>query len=96
MSAQVFITGLGMVTSLGADVETSWRRALAGESGIAPIESFDAKTLPIAGAGEVSGGGALRHQGEAARRIRGRGRAPGAVCARCRAERGGGRRNAAR
>ena len=54
MSAQVFITGLGMVTSLGADVETSWRRALAGESGIAPIVSFDAKALPIAGAGEVS------------------------------------------
>ena len=54
MSAQVFITGLGMVTSLGADVETSWKKALAGESGIAPIASFDAKALPIAGAGEVS------------------------------------------
>ena len=54
MSAQVFITGLGMVTSLGADVETCWRRALAGESGLAPITSFDAKALPVAGAGEVS------------------------------------------
>ena len=53
MSAQVFITGLGMVTSLGADVETCWRRALAGESGLAPITSFDAKALPVAGAGEV-------------------------------------------
>ena len=54
MSTQVFITGLGMVTSLGADVETCWRRALAGESGLAPIASFDAKALPIAGAGEVT------------------------------------------
>ena len=54
MSAQVFITGLGMVTSLGADVETCWRRALAGDSGLAPITSFDAKALPVAGAGEVS------------------------------------------
>ncbi|MDE0332091.1 MAG: beta-ketoacyl-[acyl-carrier-protein] synthase family protein, partial [Nitrospinae bacterium] len=54
MSVQVFITGLGIVTSLGADVETCWRRALDGESGLSPIESFDAKQLPIAGAGEVS------------------------------------------
>ncbi len=54
MSAQVFITGLGMVTSLGADVETCWQRALAGESGLSPITSFDAKELPVAGAGEVS------------------------------------------
>ncbi len=53
MSAQAFVTGLGMVTSLGADVETSWRRALAGESGLAPIRSFDARALPVAGAGEV-------------------------------------------
>ena len=30
MSAQVFITGLGMVTSLGADVETSWRKRAGG------------------------------------------------------------------
>lgn len=48
------VTGLGMVTSLGADVETCWRRALAGESGLAPIASFDARALPIACAGEVS------------------------------------------
>ena len=27
--------------------------ALAGESGLAPITSFDAKALPVAGAGEV-------------------------------------------
>ncbi len=54
MSTQVFITGLGMVTSLGAGVEVCWQRALAGESGLSPIDSFDANTLPIAGAGEVS------------------------------------------
>lgn len=54
MSTDVCITGMGMVTSLGADLETSWKRALAGESGIRPVSSFDAETLPIAGAGEVS------------------------------------------
>ncbi len=53
MPNDVCITGMGMVTSLGADLETSWERALAGESGVRPIASFETKTLPIAGAGEV-------------------------------------------
>jgi 3-oxoacyl-[acyl-carrier-protein] synthase II len=37
----VVITGLGMVSPLGNDVETSWQRLLAGESGAAEIEAFD-------------------------------------------------------
>jgi len=56
VSRDVWVTGMGMVTSLGADLETSWRRALAGESGLVPIRSFDASALPVAGAGEVSPG----------------------------------------
>ncbi len=35
------ITGLGMVSPLGNDVQTSWSRLLAGESGAAEITSFD-------------------------------------------------------
>ncbi|MDA1000730.1 MAG: beta-ketoacyl-[acyl-carrier-protein] synthase family protein [bacterium] len=54
MPKDVVITGMGMVTGLGADLEEIWRKALAGESGLRPIESFDAKEMPIAGAGEVS------------------------------------------
>jgi len=53
MSREVLITGMGMVTALGADVEDSWRRALAGDSGIRGISSFKADVMPVAGAGEV-------------------------------------------
>ena len=35
------ITGLGMVSPLGNDVQTSWSRLLAGESGAAEITAFD-------------------------------------------------------
>ena len=38
---RVVITGLGMVSPLGNDVETSWSRLLAGESGAAEITAFD-------------------------------------------------------
>jgi len=35
------VTGLGLVTPVGADVETSWRNIVAGVSGVALIRSFD-------------------------------------------------------
>ncbi len=54
--SEVLITGMGMVTALGADLETAWSRALAGESGVRPVSSFEAGGLPIAGAGEVPAG----------------------------------------
>jgi len=37
----VAITGLGMVSPLGNDAETSWRALLDGQSGAREIESFD-------------------------------------------------------
>ncbi|MGQ3675270.1 beta-ketoacyl-ACP synthase II [Xanthobacter sp. TB0139] len=42
---RVVVTGLGMVTPLGCGVETSWRRLLAGESGVKSITSFDVSDL---------------------------------------------------
>jgi 3-oxoacyl-[acyl-carrier-protein] synthase II len=39
---RVVVTGLGLVTPLGADVETSWRNLIAGKSGAGPITKFDA------------------------------------------------------
>jgi 3-oxoacyl-[acyl-carrier-protein] synthase II len=38
---RVVITGLGVVSPLGNDVETTWHGILAGESGAGPITQFD-------------------------------------------------------
>ena len=38
---RVVVTGLGLVTPLGADVETTWKNILAGRSGAGPITHFD-------------------------------------------------------
>lgn len=50
---RIVITGMGALTPLGHSVEESWEKALAGESGIAPITQFDASDLPCTIAGEV-------------------------------------------
>lgn len=52
---RVVVTGLGLLTCLGHDVETTWSALLAGKSGIAPISSFDATGYPATFAGEVRG-----------------------------------------
>jgi 3-oxoacyl-[acyl-carrier-protein] synthase II len=38
---RVVVTGLGVVTSLGHDVESTWRNIVDGRSGISTIDSFD-------------------------------------------------------
>ncbi len=55
MLHRVVITGLGWVTPMGHDVESVWRRLLAGESGIAPTTLFDAATFPTTISAEVKG-----------------------------------------
>ncbi|UUR09138.1 beta-ketoacyl-ACP synthase II [Sphingomonas glaciei] len=39
---RVVVTGLGLVTPLGCDVETAWKNILASKSGAGPITRFDA------------------------------------------------------
>jgi 3-oxoacyl-[acyl-carrier-protein] synthase II len=53
MARRVVITGMGWVTPLGAGLEPVWKRLLAGESGIAAITIFDARTYPSQFAAEV-------------------------------------------
>jgi 3-oxoacyl-[acyl-carrier-protein] synthase II len=44
---RVVVTGIGMVSALGNDAETSWRRLIAGESGAATITQFDHDGYPV-------------------------------------------------
>jgi 3-oxoacyl-[acyl-carrier-protein] synthase II len=50
---RVVITGIGAVTPLGNDAETSWQRLLAGESGAGPITQFDSTDYYVHFACEV-------------------------------------------
>lgn len=42
---RIVITGMGMLTSLGHDVESTWQSIIAGKSGVAKIDHFDASDL---------------------------------------------------
>ena len=50
---RVVITGMGLITALGNDVETNWARMLEGRSGIRRIEAFDPSRVASQIAGEV-------------------------------------------
>jgi 3-oxoacyl-[acyl-carrier-protein] synthase II len=53
---RVVVTGLGMVTALGPDVDTTWSNMLAGKSGAGQITRFDASDLSTRVAFEVKDG----------------------------------------
>jgi 3-oxoacyl-[acyl-carrier-protein] synthase II len=50
---RVVITGLGVVTPLGIDLQTFWGNLTSGVSGIGPITAFDATEFDCRIAGEV-------------------------------------------
>ena len=51
---RVVITGVGLVTPLGANAEASWANLLRGDSGIKLVQNFDVTDLPAKIAGTIS------------------------------------------
>jgi 3-oxoacyl-[acyl-carrier-protein] synthase II len=58
---RVVVTGLGALSPLGNDVETTWSNALKGVSGAGPITHFDASKFKTQFACEVKGFNILDH-----------------------------------
>ncbi len=50
---RVVVTGLGILSPVGNDVDTAWDNIRSGRSGIGPITHFDASSFPTRIAGEV-------------------------------------------
>jgi len=50
---RVVVTGLGVISPLGNDIDTFWRRLVAGESGVGPITRFDSTDFKVHIAAEV-------------------------------------------
>ena len=55
MTHRVVVTGLGLVTPVGNDVESTWQGLLAGRSGAAAITKFDPAKQQVRFACEVKG-----------------------------------------
>lgn len=55
MSRRVVITGMGMVTPLGLNVEDTWSAITAGKSGVGPITLFDTSDYLVKIAAELKG-----------------------------------------
>jgi 3-oxoacyl-[acyl-carrier-protein] synthase II len=53
MLRRVVVTGMGMVTPVGRDLESSWSALQEGRSGVGPISLFDASSFPTKIAAEA-------------------------------------------
>ena len=52
---RVVITGMGVLSPIGNDLETFWRNCMAGVSGAGPITKFDASKFKTQFACELKG-----------------------------------------
>jgi nodulation protein E len=55
MSRRVAVTGIGVISAIGHNVQEFWQALQAGRSGIAPIESVDRALLRFSNGAEVRG-----------------------------------------
>lgn len=53
MKRRVVVTGLGVISPVGNDIQSFWRALISGKSGIGPTTSFDASAFDSRIAGEV-------------------------------------------
>jgi 3-oxoacyl-[acyl-carrier-protein] synthase II len=52
---KVVVTGIGLITPIGLSTEESWKRCVAGTSGIGPVTRFPVDQYPTRIAGEIKG-----------------------------------------
>src|SRR6185437_6498782 len=71
---RVVVTGMGMVTPVGVDVESSWEALREGRGGVGPVTLFDAGTFATRIAAELKGFDLSRDLGGEALRWEGHGR----------------------
>src|SRR6516225_3846008 len=71
---RVVVTGMGMVTPVGLDVESSWQSLREGRGGVGPITRFDAGSFATRIAAELKGFDLSRDLGGEALRWVGHGR----------------------
>lgn len=52
---RVVVTGMGVVSVFGSEVDTFYEKLLAGENGVVPIDKFDASEFPTRFGGQIHG-----------------------------------------
>jgi 3-oxoacyl-[acyl-carrier-protein] synthase II len=55
MQRRVVVTGMGTLSPLGLDLESSWKALVAGENACGPITTFDVSDFPVKIACELKG-----------------------------------------
>lgn len=61
MSRRVVITGIGLASGIGVGAEAVWEALRNGQSGIRPIEQFDATAFPVRYAAQVDASISVRN-----------------------------------
>ncbi|XP_057810073.1 3-oxoacyl-[acyl-carrier-protein] synthase I, chloroplastic-like [Salvia miltiorrhiza] len=52
---RIVITGMGLVSVFGSDIDTYYNKLLDGVSGITPIDRFDTSDFPVKIGGQIRG-----------------------------------------